>query len=67
MVSYFFIVMLLNDAIRVETLWRTAMLAPVLIFGAWVGSRLFLGSSEVVFHRMALAFVLAVGIAALVV
>ena len=67
MVSYFFFVMLLNDAIRVETLWRTAVLAPVLIFGTWVGSRLFLSSSDVVFHRMALAFVLAVGITALVV
>ena len=67
MVSYFFVVMLLNDAIRVETLWRTAVLAPVLIFGAWIGSRLFLGSSDVVFQRIALAFVLAVGITALAV
>ncbi len=56
---------LLNGVIGVETVWRAAVVAPFFLLSAHLGSRLFGRSSEALYRRVALYFLLAVGIATL--
>lgn len=54
-----------TDMVDQRTLLLVLVLTPTLVFGMWVGERLFDKSSEQLFRRVALAFLLAVGIATL--
>ena len=48
--------------IDVDALWTAAILLPVFMVGAWVGSRLFRRSSEALYRRVALGLLLCVGL-----
>ena len=45
-----------------DALWTAAILLPVFMAGAWVGSRLFRRSSETLYRRVALGLLLCVGL-----
>jgi uncharacterized membrane protein YfcA len=51
--------------LALQTLLVSFVMAPTLIAGTWLGSRLFGRASEELFRRAALVFLLAIGIAAL--
>jgi hypothetical protein len=55
----------LNGVIGLETVWRAAVLAPFFLLSAHLGSRLFGRSSEALYRKVALYFLLVVGIATL--
>jgi uncharacterized membrane protein YfcA len=71
-ISYFAIISIgvlatfvINGTIVIETVWRAAVLAPFFLISAHVGSRLFRRSSEALYRRVALYFLLAVAITTL--
>ena len=47
------------------TVWRALVLSPAVLIGAWIGTRLFTGSSDLLFRRVALASIAAAGLIAL--
>lgn len=49
-------------AVGWPTFWRGAFLAPLFMAGAWAGSRLFRQSGEVLYRRVALVFLMGVGL-----
>ena len=56
------IVFALEGAYTERTLWHAGLLAPLFLGSAWLGSNLFDRSSEATFRRIALFFLLAVGL-----
>ena len=56
----------LQGVIVAETLWRCALFAPFSFLGVWLGSRLFSRASDQIYRRVALAFLLVVGVYVLI-
>ena len=48
------------------TVWRAVFLTPAVLIGAWIGTRLFIGSSEVLFRRVGLVCIAAAGLIAII-
>ena len=66
MAAYLIGVLLYHGVYSEITLWRAAVTVPFFLAGAWLGSRLFDRSSERLYRRIALFFITAVGITALI-
>ena len=63
LVSVFMIAVYAAEGLYNETtLWRAGLLTPVFLISAWVGATMFDRSSEATFRRIALLFLLAVGV-----
>lgn len=56
---------IVNGTIGLETVWRAAVLAPLFLIAAHLGSRAFRRSSEALYRRVALYFLLAVALVTL--
>ena len=50
------------EAVGFSALWRALILTPPFMLAAWLGARLFRQSSEKIYRRTALAFLLGVGL-----
>ena len=59
-------VFLVAGTIGAETVWRALLLAPAFLLAALAGSRVFRRSGEVLYRRVALYFLLAVGLGTLI-
>ena len=67
MTVYVIGVLLYNGVYSEITLWHAAVNVPFFLGAAWLGSRLFDRSGEELYRRVALLFITAVGITALIV
>jgi uncharacterized membrane protein YfcA len=47
--------------VGLSALWRALLLTPPFMLSAWLGARLFRQSSETLYRRIALVFLLGVG------
>ena len=66
MTVYIISVLVYNEVYSEITLWRAAVTVPFFLGAAWLGSRLFDRSGERLYRRIALLFITAVGITALI-
>ena len=66
MTVYIIGVLVYNEVYSEITLWRAAVTVPFFLGAAWLGSRLFDRSGERLYRRIALLFITAVGITALI-
>ncbi len=58
---YLIVVLMVSGVYTQATLWRAGLVAPFFLGAAWLGSRFFGRSSEALYRRVALLFLLAVG------
>ena len=56
-----------EGVIVLQVIWLTLLMLPAQIIGIWIGARLFPIASEEIYRRVALGFLLAIGLVALVV
>ena len=66
LILYMFLNLVLFDAVGSEPVWRSIVLIPLILAGAWVGTRLFLVASERVFRNFALLFIGVAGLVAII-
>lgn len=64
-ILYLIGVLVLNGVYRETTIWYAAILTPFFLAAAWLGTRLFDRSGEALFRRVALVFLIVVGLATL--
>jgi len=48
------------------TVWRAVILTPAVLIGAWLGTQLFVGASDVLFRRVALVCIAVAGLIAII-
>lgn len=65
-VLYFIGVLALNGVYRESTVLTAAILTPFFLAAAWLGTRLFDRAGEALFRRVALVFLIAVGLVTLI-
>ena len=58
---FLLLVVFLAEVVGMSALWRAVVLAPPFMLSAWLGARLFRQSSEKLYRRIALVFLLGVG------
>ena len=66
-VLYFVAVLVLNRVYTETTIWTAVILTPFFLAAAWLGTRLFDRSGEALFRRVALVFLIFVGLVTLLV
>ena len=65
-ITYLVIMHLYHGITTTLIVWRAVVLTPPVVVGAWIGTRLFIGSSEYLFRRVALVCIAAAGLIAVV-
>ena len=63
LIAYMLLNLAMFDAVSSAPVWRSVVLVPMIMVGAWAGTRLFLVASELFFRRFALLFI---GVAGLI-
>ncbi len=66
LIVFMFVNLLLFDAVGSSSVWRSLVLVPLIMAGAWAGTRLFLIASEQVFRNFALLFIGVAGLVAII-
>ncbi len=62
LIVFMFLNLVLFEAVGTAAVWRSIILIPVILIGAWAGTRLFLIASERVFRHFALVTIGAAGL-----
>lgn len=65
-IVYLLAVLAFHDALMMSALWRSVLLTPIVLVGAWVGTRFFDRSSDRLFRGVAFAVIAASGLVALI-
>ena len=66
LIVFMMINLVLFEAVTVAPVWRSIILIPLIVVGAWAGTRLFLIASEAHFRRFALLFIGVAGLIAII-
>ena len=66
LIVYMFLNLLLFEAVGMPPVWRSILLVPLIMVGAWAGTRLFLIASERMFRHFALAVIGIAGVIAII-
>ena len=66
LIVYMFLNLLMFEAVGITPVWRSILLVPLIMVGAWAGTRLFLIASERMFRHFSLAVIGIAGVIAIV-
>ena len=65
-ITYLVVMHLYHGLTSSLTVWRTIVLTPAVLIGAWIGTRLFISSSEILFRRVGLICIATAGFIAII-